>query len=310
MNSRDLLCAIAGTDEAFLTESARFDAVSASAGADRKRLWQRAAAVGAMTVLCVAVFALLKQTPPAPEPCLADTALQNGALTASPTDRPSTPAGIPGTQEPVVREDVSGTSATQTPGGEPRGPDASVPPTAAEPVEASPQTEPSPPAEATSAPAEEPTSASEEPGGQGNPRAVFTSRTVDYGTAKEAFAHPIVPGAGSDFVCYSVGIVSQTGDPEESDAFCLSVTYTFTNGRVTLTDQDRLRASSASDDGERYVYRDRTFYVRQYNGGGVYENRVQIGYYPTWDRGIAYQADFAEGTDIYEIMEKIVSVEF
>lgn len=143
----------------------------------------------------------------------------------------------------------------------------------------------------------------EPPSNPGTPGAVFTSLAVSYDEAKEAFAHPIVRCERDDFLQYKIGIVSPDGNIHSERAFCLSLEYVFANGAVHLSDQDRLSGSSASDFGTAYTYSGRTFYVREEWGSRM------IGYYPDWDIGIAYEAVFDLGTDIYEIMNLMISVE-
>ena len=142
-----------------------------------------------------------------------------------------------------------------------------------------------------------------DPSTPGTPGAVFTSLAVSYDEARETFAHPILQCEHDDFLQYKIGIVSPGGDIHSGSAFCLSLEYVFTNGSVYLEDQDRLSGSSASDYGDEYTYSGRTFYVWEEWGSR------KIGYYPDWDTGIAYMAVFDLGTDIYEIMNRIISVE-
>ena len=147
------------------------------------------------------------------------------------------------------------------------------------------------------------TKITEPPAGPGTPGAVFKSMTVSYDEARETFAHPVLPCEHGDFLQYKVGIVSPDGNIYSDRAFCLSLEYVFTNGSVYLEDQDRLSGSSASDFGEKYIYAGRTFYVWEEWGSR------KIGYYPDWDTGIAYMAVFDLGTDLYEMMDLMISVE-
>ena len=140
-----------------------------------------------------------------------------------------------------------------------------------------------------------------------DPCNTFTISDVGYAEAKERFGHPIVPCAYDSFSGYRVGIVSRYGNVNEEGAFCYSLQYIFTNGTVSLADQDRMTGSSASTLGEEYQYRNRTFYVSM--PGGYISDSIYIGYYPSWDRGIAYVAVFAPDADIYEIMDLIISLE-
>ena len=137
----------------------------------------------------------------------------------------------------------------------------------------------------------------------GFPGAVFTQLNVSFDEAKEKFAHPIIPCTRDDFTGYNAGIVSQNGDTSSSEAFCLSVTYVFTDGSITLTDRSRLNGINCPS-GDTIEYRGRTFYVEDIWG------ETHIGYYPALEKGIAYQALFSPEHDIYDIMDMMISVEF
>ena len=161
-----------------------------------------------------------------------------------------------------------------------------------------------PPAE----PSAEPSEDNGDPGGK--PGAVYTKLDVSYSEARAKFAHPIVPFSGDGFTGYQVGVVSRNGDVSADGAFCLDVSYTFADGIINLQDQDRLNASSASAQGTEYEYRGRTFYVQTPDDYGSYgTDYIQIGYFPSWDSGIAYQAVFDADADVYEIMDRMISVE-
>lgn len=150
--------------------------------------------------------------------------------------------------------------------------------------------------------------------GPGDAHAVLTMIDVDFDEAKEKFAHPIVRCEKEGFAGYKVGIVSQNGDVGSKEAFCFSVRYEFANGSITLSDYDRMTGvHSYSDSEKKYEYRERTFYDQTPNYGPAvtdYADSVHIGYYPTGEKGIAYYAVFDADTDVYEIMDLIISLEF
>lgn len=133
---------------------------------------------------------------------------------------------------------------------------------------------------------------------------VYKDVIVGYDTAKTYFNHPIVPCDKNDFVGYSVLLVSPNENNNESETDCLSLTYLFTSGSVDLRDQDK--TGKVTPTGKQYEYCDRTFYVHtpEYNG-----DNIRIGYYPTGENGIAYQAHFNSRSDMNEIMDLILSLE-
>lgn len=331
MNSRVLLCAIAGIDEAYIRESAQFDAIEAGIKLEKKKLAQRITAIGIVLALCVTVFAVVKKLPRSPEPPII-----NGESAFS-TEQKNTPA-VP--SDPT-REDLSqSTGKEEIPGAaddptnrenQTEGP-TKAPGNAVQPTTNDPQTErntgttvpadtpvpttkaaPSSQPTTTQAPdspfddkTTEPPTSNSDPGG--TPGAVFTSADASYSEAKDAFGHPIVACSDSDFIGYEVGIVSKNGNINADGAICLSVTYEFTNGSIGLQDQDRMTGSAANYTGEQYTYGGRTFYVQTHDESYL-DYYYEIGYFPTADSGIAYQAFFDEEADIYEIMELMISLE-
>ena len=139
----------------------------------------------------------------------------------------------------------------------------------------------------------------------GTPGAVHTSLSVSYDEAKERFGYPIVKCSRSDFLGYKVGIVSRNGDIGSKEAFCLDLTYEFTNGHIYIQAQERSVGKLANHGTEQYDYLGRTFVMEDsYN-----DEQHTIGYYPTDTGGLAYRATFDRSVDIYEIMELIISVE-
>ncbi|MBR4048913.1 MAG: hypothetical protein IKK09_00285 [Clostridia bacterium] len=133
---------------------------------------------------------------------------------------------------------------------------------------------------------------------------VYKDVIVGYDTAKAYFGHPIVPCDRSDFTGYNVLLVIPKENNNESETNCLSVTYLFTSGSVDLRDQDK--TGKVTPTGKKYEYCDKTFYVHtpEFNG-----DNIRIGYYPTGENGIAYQAHFNSRSDMNEIMDLILSLE-
>lgn len=133
---------------------------------------------------------------------------------------------------------------------------------------------------------------------------IYKDVIVGYDTAKMYFKHPIVPCDKNDFTGYSVLLVTPNENNNESGTDCLSLTYLFTNGSIDLHDQDK--TGKVTPTAKQYEYHGRTFYVHtaEYNG-----DQIKIGYYPTGENGIAYQAYFNSRSDINEIMDLILSLE-
>ena len=336
MNGRVMLLAIAGIDEAYVRESERSDAVAAEIRANRIRKRRALVAAGAAALVCAAVFGVMRFTRPLPsttppEAAVSPTADRSESSSAeggvtvavpgptkkegetnAPAKEPAASAGNETAEAPSPSGDVAPSAPTVTP---------DRPPTTAEPSsrDKSPDRTTSPWEDAvpTEPPSERPTEPPTErptdpPAGNGDPGgtpgAVFQTLDVGYEEAKERFAHPIVPCYGSGFTGYQVGVVSRNGDADGS--FCLSVNYTFADGYIGLTDQDRLGGSSASTLGQACEYRGRTFYVQTPDDYGSYgADCIQVGYYPTWDSGVAYQAVFDTDADIYGIMDLMIAVE-
>ena len=133
---------------------------------------------------------------------------------------------------------------------------------------------------------------------------IYKDVTVGYDTAKAYFGHPIVPCNRNDFTGYNVLLVIPNENNTEDKTDCISVTYLFESGSVDLRDQDK--TGKVTPTGKKYEYCDRTFYVHtpEFNG-----DNIRIGYYPTGENGIAYQAHFNSRADMNEIMNLIISLE-
>ncbi len=304
MNERDLLFAIAGTNEDLLAESGMFDTVSGIIQARQKRIRRGIAATGVALALCIAAFAIWRQTPqmPGDVAVVPPQTTENGAAHTAPNEMTEQTTADPGPTAETTAEQTPQTTDADVPEQSTRETPSTEPVTAAEGTAPTEEDPPAPPAETTTeAPA---------PGGDpGTANAVLTQLAVDYDTAKEKFAHPIVYCAAADFTGYRIGVVSRQGDISAPGAVCVSLEYGFADGTVSLQDQDRMPGSVASGQGARTDYRGRVFYVWTYDGGGIYEDRQCVGYFPTGDGGVAYQAFFSPGKDVYEIMDLIISVE-
>ena len=136
------------------------------------------------------------------------------------------------------------------------------------------------------------------------PQNAYQDVIVNYETAKAYFMHPIISCKRNDFTGYSVLIYNPSGNISEQGTKCLSVTYLFTNGSVVLKDQDI--TGKVTPTGKKYEYQGKTFYVHtpEFNG-----DQIRIGYFPTGESGIAYQAHFNSGTDVNMIMDLLLSLE-
>ena len=137
------------------------------------------------------------------------------------------------------------------------------------------------------------------------PYAVHTDLDVSYEEAKERFGHAVSECTRSDFLGYTLGIVSQNGDIDSDRAFCLDISYEFTNGTIAVIDQDKMPGSRATYGPVQYDYRGRIFKDETF----VNDEQITIGYYPDGDNGLAYVAVFDRSADIYEIMDLIISLE-
>lgn len=140
----------------------------------------------------------------------------------------------------------------------------------------------------------------------GTAMAVFTNLDADYDTAKELFAHPILPCTDPDFRKYQLGIVSRNGDVYADNSRCISVNYVFSDGLINLTDQDRMSGGSSPALASEYPYCGRSFFVHLPDNPS---DNLHIWYSPTGETGICYQGDFSAGSDLTAIMDRILSLE-
>ena len=147
------------------------------------------------------------------------------------------------------------------------------------------------------------------PGGDGA-NAVLQEKVVNYQEAKDIFGHSIVECFESNFVNYTVGIVSPNGD---GNGYCESVNYNFTNGQITLIDQDRMNSFVFSDSGlyDKIEYSGQTFFVTKENY--LSDSRSEIWYCPKMESvfgvGIVYSAHFDKSVDQAKIIDLILNLE-
>lgn len=144
----------------------------------------------------------------------------------------------------------------------------------------------------------------------GNPNAVMQSKVVSYQEAKDLFAHPIVECFDSNFINYEIIMVSQKGD---WDGFYFGVKYIFSDGQITLIDQDRMNSFvfSVSYLKDKLEYNGHTFFVTKENY--LSDSQSEIWYSPKMENdfgvGIVYSAHFDQSVDQAKIMDLILSLE-
>lgn len=156
-----------------------------------------------------------------------------------------------------------------------------------------------------------PSNPSEDPGGK--PNAVEQSKVVNYQDAKNLFGHPIIECLENNFINYEIIMISQHAD---GDGFYLGVKYIFSDGEITLIDQDRLNASVCGDEEQtqdRIKYNGHTFFVAKENFLSESDSKIQIWYCPKMEKGlgigIAYSALFDKSVDQTKIMDLILNLE-
>lgn len=328
MTGRDLLCAIAGIDDDIVLASGQFSVVESSIKTDQKRLRQRFAAIGLVSVICIAVFGVIKimpknlplftpsgttelQTPGVHDPSENDdiSVLPDPGTTAE-EEIGTTPSGERDTtpvKETEVPSSITGNDSQTSPASNSDQTETQMPPTET-PTSATNHETPTAPseipssAESSVAPSTVATTTVDIPD---TPREVYQDVIVDYATAREKFGYPIKSCGRSDFTDYRAVIVCMDGDINAGGAYCLSVAYVFTNGYVDLWDQNRM-AEGITPTGNAYEFQGRTFYVHlpEFNG-----DRIRVEYFPTGKSGIAYQAFFDRQADVNEIMDLILYLE-
>ena len=74
--------------------------------------------------------------------------------------------------------------------------------------------------------------------------AVYCTIPATYEKAKRLFGYPIIECSNSDFLGYEIGAVTPNGNIHDSNIRYLSVIYLFRNGKIELTDQNRLGAGA------------------------------------------------------------------
>ena len=137
------------------------------------------------------------------------------------------------------------------------------------------------------------------------------TKAVSYREAKDLFAHPIAECSDSDFINYEIITVSPKGD---WDGFYYGVKYIFSDGQITLIDQDRMKdlyVFSVSDLRDKVEYNGHTFFITKENY--LTDFQSEIWYAPKIENdngvGIVYSAHFDRSVDQAKIMDLILSLE-
>lgn len=153
----------------------------------------------------------------------------------------------------------------------------------------------------------EPPPSSQTTPGIENPSGVYQGQKVDYNTARNLFGHAIKECTAHNFIGYTVGAVSNTGNHDGSEkVVCIDINYNFTNGTITICDQDRMSGAYLyAESSEKIEYKGHIFMAEH---DLVDKNHVRYGYYPTQQNGLAYIAVFDKGTDQQEIFDLILSL--
>ena len=297
MNSRDLLRAIAQTDEKELEATGRFSEIGEEIRSERKKKRRTLATLGAAAALGLTALALAKAAPR-----IFTIALPDGE-TAATADIFAEETGPGETENLLVRE-----TGVTVPGTQEVSPiEPTVGPILVSPTQG-PETNATGEFTGETPDGGEKVSSPVRPGGEGTANAVLTSVPVGYEEAKEAFGHPIKACADGDFTGYTVGVVSKNGDIGAPEARCLQAVYHFTDGILCLTDQDRMPGTH-SPEGEAFNYAGRVFYIDPPNDADPNDNDLRVEYFPTPERGLCYQAVFSPDADPYRLMDLILSLE-
>lgn len=286
-------------DEMYQSLIIRYDAYQAKK--KRTLAIERTAAVllGAAAVFAVGVTTRAMKPPE--KPTVPDSSIISDASSTS--AKVTTSAQPAGTSKAPANTEAVTSSANVTSKAETTSETVIASDTETEPATEPQQTET--PAVETTVTTAEPPPATVPPDDPGVPNAVLTNLNVSYDEARARFAHPIVQGSGSDFLGYRAGIMSRNGNIDSSGAVCISVEYDFTDGIISVRDQDRSAGKSAGTGIEQYEYRGRTF-VEMWDSD---DEQIQLGYFPTDTDGLAYVAVFDRSVGINEIMDRIISVE-
>lgn len=140
--------------------------------------------------------------------------------------------------------------------------------------------------------------------GVDHPQAVYQGQKVNYNEARKTFDHSIVECTDSNFTGYTIGTVSNTGNHDGSEKVIIDIIYGFTNGTVTICDQDRMHGAYLyAESSKKIEYKGHTFMVETTDN-----EHIRYGYYPTQQSGLAYIAEFDKDTDTYEILDLILSL--
>ena len=295
MNSRDLLRAIAQTDEKELDATGRFSEIGEEIRSERKKKRRTLATLGAAAALGLTALAIAKAAP------RMFTTVPPDGETAAPSFTEETDPGV--TENLILRETGATVPGTEDPS--PAAP--TVGPILVSPTQG-PETNATGEFTGETPDGGEMVSAPVQPGGPETANAVLTSVPVGYEEAKEAFGHPIKACADGDFTGYTVGVVSKNGDIGAPEARCLQAVYHFTDGILCLTDQDRMPGTH-SPEGEAFHYAGRVFYIDPPNDADPNDNDLRVEYFPTGERGLCYQAVFSPDADPYRLMGLIISLE-
>lgn len=136
------------------------------------------------------------------------------------------------------------------------------------------------------------------------PQAVYQGQKVNYNEARKAFDHSIVECTNRNFTGYTIGTVSNIGNYDCSEKVIIDIIYSFTNGTITICDQDRMHGAYLyAESSKKIEYKGHTFMVETTDN-----EHVRYGYYPTQQSGLAYIAEFDKDTDTYEILDLILSL--
>lgn len=141
-----------------------------------------------------------------------------------------------------------------------------------------------------------------------SPGAVYQAKKVSFSEAQKSFGHSLVECKANDFAGYSIGSVSKTGNASGTeDDLCIDIIYHFTNGKITICDQNRLPAGGNlyTESPEKVEYKNAIFMIETQVSNS---DQIQVSYYPTKQDGLAYIATFDKEIDKFEIFDLILSM--